>query len=260
MCVIIIVRRHKIPRDWRTLGALAIIGIFNTAVPFTIISYAEERIPSGLASVLQATTALFGLVIAHFAFDDERITPKKVAGLITGFIGVVVLASRDWHSGDIFTTGFIGQLMMVVASLFYALFATYSRTVLKGNIEPTVVAGLSMLSAALFEAVVIFGGSFFFDIPTHTPANCLLDFACAGLFKNAAAPTLRDPIGVFAFHRRRLAVDGQCVVLDAALTKVHRVQRLLDRRDGLRRRFLHRGDGRTAERKQRDGCGETGGG
>ena len=171
MCTVMIVKRHKIPRNFHTLRALLIIGIFNTAVPFTLISFAEERIPSGLASVFQATAALFGLIFAHFVFIDERITPQKLVGIITGFLGVIILASRDFQGGEVLTTGLIGQMMMICASLFYGLMAVYSRKVIQTNIEPTIIAGISMLAAAFFEMIVLFGSAALFGTPTQTSAN-----------------------------------------------------------------------------------------
>ncbi len=154
--VLVISRRH-IPRDWRVLRSLVIIGIGNTAIPFTLLSIGLIRIDSGLSSVLQSTAALFSLVIAHFAFADERINPRKVAGLLAGFVGVVILASRSWQDGQLIIEDLAGQLMVVGASLCYATFTTYSRRTLnRTHIEPIVLSGIAMMSAALGECVLIF--------------------------------------------------------------------------------------------------------
>ena len=91
--------RRPIPRDPKTILSLVTIGLINTLLPFLFITWGETHIESGIASVLQATAALFTLVIAHFTFADERMTPRKVIGLLCGFVGVVVLAARSTQGG-----------------------------------------------------------------------------------------------------------------------------------------------------------------
>ncbi|MBN1965979.1 MAG: DMT family transporter, partial [Anaerolineae bacterium] len=86
---------RRFPQDWASRGKLMIVGLFNTAIPFFLITWGEQSIDSGLATVLNATVPLFSLVIAHFALSDERITSLKVVGLTSGFIGVMLLASRN---------------------------------------------------------------------------------------------------------------------------------------------------------------------
>ncbi len=169
-------RGKSLPSDWRTLRALLIIGVGNTAIPFTLISLGEQYITSGMASVLQATASLFSLVIAHLAFADERITRHKVAGLIVGFGGVVMLSSSGFDGGEIDVKFILGQLAVVIASLFYAGFTTYSRKVIKRNVEPVVVSSTAFISAATCAGVFmllepLLGGRAFVapaDIPTDT--------------------------------------------------------------------------------------------
>ena len=171
LSLVVVVQRKPIPRDWRTIGAIALIGIGNTAIPFTLISWGEQTVESGIASVLQATAALFGLVVAHFAFRDERINPQKITGLLLGFVGVIVLSSRNWQDGVLVTGGLAGQFAIVLASLFYAVFTSYSRKVLQGNIAPVVIAAISMLSATFAEAFFLLIGVVAFDVPPTLPAD-----------------------------------------------------------------------------------------
>jgi drug/metabolite transporter (DMT)-like permease len=86
---------RRFPKDWPTIGKLVVVGLFNIAVPFFLITWGEQTIDSGLATVLNSTVPLFSLVIAHFALVDERITGLKVAGLASGFVGVIILTSRN---------------------------------------------------------------------------------------------------------------------------------------------------------------------
>src|SRR3970040_1651330 len=95
LLVIMRLQKQSFPRDRRVLLAYLFMGAVNTAIPFTLISWGETRIDSGLASILNGTVPLFPIVIAHFWLHDEKITLPRMTGLIVGFIGVVVLVSRD---------------------------------------------------------------------------------------------------------------------------------------------------------------------
>jgi len=169
LCITVVVMRKKIPKDWRTIGALLLVGFGNNALPFTLISYGEQTVESGLASVLQSTAALFGLVIAHFAFTDDKITPQKTIGLLLGFFGIIVLAGRNWQDGEIVTSGLAGQMMIVGASLCYATFTTLSRKIIQGDVAPIVVAAIAMLGGTFAEILMIGFGNVFGDVPLQVP-------------------------------------------------------------------------------------------
>jgi drug/metabolite transporter (DMT)-like permease len=132
-----------------------ILGVVNTVFPFALITWGETSIDSGLAAVLQSTAALFTLVVAHFSFADERITWKKVGGLVIGFIGVVVLMSRTWEAGTVQASSLAGQLAVVVASVCYAFGGVYTRKVISQRIEPVVAAAGAMITAAVVTGVLM---------------------------------------------------------------------------------------------------------
>jgi drug/metabolite transporter (DMT)-like permease len=134
--------KQTFPRDRRTLLAYLFMGVFQTALPFTLISWGETRIDSGLASILNGTMPLFVIVIAHFWLHDEKITPARLAGLIVGFVGVVVLVSRDLGSQGV-QGNVWGQLAVLAAAASYATAATFSRRYLRG--QPPVVQSTMVL-------------------------------------------------------------------------------------------------------------------
>ena len=166
------VLRKRIPTDWKTLGALIIIGIGNVVMPYNLITWGEQTVDSGITAVLQATTALFALVVAHFAFKDERINRRKVAGLLIGFVGIVILASRSWADGTIEESSFLGQMAIVLSSLFYAIFTSYSRKLIQQDLEPIVLAAFTMLVATVVEGFLIWGLP---DVPKVLPADVAFD-------------------------------------------------------------------------------------
>ena len=146
---VLMAQGKRLPLRWHALVPLIVIGIGNTAIPYGLIGWAEQRVESGLASVLQATTPIFGLIIAHYAFADERITVRKIIGVLVSFFGVVVLASRAWQDGSIEVGSLLGIGAMTLSSFLYAAFTVYSRKTIQKQIEPIVIAAGSMTVGAL---------------------------------------------------------------------------------------------------------------
>ena len=152
-------RGKRLPTDWPSLRDLLFLGIVNTVFPFALITWGETRIESSLASVLQATSALFSLVVAHFTFADEPMTWRKVMGLGVGFLGVIVLASRSsGHTSSEVTPlmHLLGQLAIVISSLCYAIGGVYSRKAMQNRLEPIVTAAGAMLVAAVTTGVIAY--------------------------------------------------------------------------------------------------------
>lgn len=155
--LVLALRGRRMPTDRHSLSSLLFLGIVNTVFPFALITWGETRIDSGLASVLQGTAALFTLVVAHFTFADERITLRKVVGLLIGFLGVVVLASRGMGSTAAGPAAdLLGQMAIVVASFCYALGGTYSRKAIQNRLEPIAVAAGSMTVAAIITGAIAY--------------------------------------------------------------------------------------------------------
>lgn len=153
--LVVLLRGQRLPSDWAGIRALLVLGVVNTVLPFVLITWGEQTVESGLASVLQGTAALFTLVVAHFVFVDERINSRKVIGLVTGFVGVVLLSSRSWQEGQIITGDLLGQLAIVGASFCYALGGTYGRKVIQNRLEPIVVAAGAMTVAAITTGILM---------------------------------------------------------------------------------------------------------
>jgi len=138
--------KRPFPRDRRTLLAFLFMGVFNTALPFTLISWGETHIDSGLASILNGTVPLFTIVIGHFLLHDEKITPPRIGGLIVGFVGVVIIVSRDFGPAGIAGSNILGQLAIIAASLSYAVALIFSRKNLRGQ-HPLVQSTMVVLFA-----------------------------------------------------------------------------------------------------------------
>lgn len=133
----------KTLQDWRDL---AIMGLLNNAVPFTLIFWGQTTITAGLASILNATTPIFTVIVAHFCLADERATPAKLAGVVLGLGGVTLVIGPQALGG--LGDGLAGQFAVLAASLSYALAGTFGRR-LRRFAPPVAAAGMLTASTAL---------------------------------------------------------------------------------------------------------------
>lgn len=111
--------QRKVP--WRSFFAM---GLLNNLVPFALIFWGQTQIASGLASIMNATTPLFTLIVAHFLTKDERIDAVKLSALLIGIGGVAVLMGPDALNGS---HSLWGQVACLGAALSYAFAGIYGR-------------------------------------------------------------------------------------------------------------------------------------
>jgi drug/metabolite transporter (DMT)-like permease len=197
LTLVAVLRRLAFHADLATIRDLVILGVVNTILPFALITWGETSIDSGLAAVLQSTAALFTLLVAHFSFADERITWKKVGGLVVGFIGVCILMSRSWEGGGLQTSSLAGQLAVVVASVCYAFGGVYTRKVISQRVEPVVAAAGAMTTAALVTGVLMLiaplAGGHPVILPGEMQPNVLFAVVMLGLVNTFLAYLLFYP-------------------------------------------------------------------
>jgi len=160
--VVVLLRRPTWPRDGRAYWALFILGLTNTALPFVLISWAEQYIDSAVAAILNSSMPLFTMLIAHFILSDDKITRQRVFALLIGFLGVVVLTIRDL-SGDL-RLNLLAQGAMLLAVLFYAGSSVFIRRNTQG-ISPIVQALVPLLSAD----ALIWAGALAAESPIQLP-------------------------------------------------------------------------------------------
>jgi drug/metabolite transporter (DMT)-like permease len=129
LAVLVALTRSRVPRDLSVLGRLAVMGVFYVAVPFTLITWAEQSIDSAMATILQALTPLFALVFAGLVLQDEPITVNKLAGLVLGFGGAAVIVGRHLapQIGAGPTGELTGELAIVLSCVSYAGASVFLR-------------------------------------------------------------------------------------------------------------------------------------
>jgi drug/metabolite transporter (DMT)-like permease len=137
-------RGVALPRSLRTWAALWTMGLLNNVFPFSLIVWGQTHIPSGLAAILNATTAIFTVLLAAVLLRDERLTPARLAGVLIGFCGMAVVVGPAALTA--FDLSSAGQVAVLAAALSYALAGIFARKHLSG-LDP-VVSAAGMLSGA----------------------------------------------------------------------------------------------------------------
>ena len=126
----------KMPSSPGLWGAFIIMGALNNLIPFSLIFWGLKYIESSLASILNATTPIFSVVLTHILTREERLTANRITGALTGWVGVAVLIGLESLKG--FDVHVIGQVAVLGGAFSYALAAIYGRRFKK--IDPVVVA------------------------------------------------------------------------------------------------------------------------
>ena len=140
----VLIRGLDVPRAPRVWGAFLVMGLLNNVLPFALMSWGQQFIETGLTSIFNAATAIFGVLVAAAVFPDERLTARKLAGVLIAFCGVAVAIGLEALRG--FDIRSLAQLAVIAGTLSYALAAAWARRSLRG-LSPQVSAA-GMLSGA----------------------------------------------------------------------------------------------------------------
>jgi drug/metabolite transporter (DMT)-like permease len=128
----------RLPVGRRAWAVFFGMGLLNNAIPFCLIVWGQTHIASGLAAVLNATTPLFTVVVAHFLTDDEKITGNRLAGVLIGVMGVVVTIGPGALQG--LGSEVLAELAVVAAAVSYAFAGVYGRRIRRLGIAPMAAA------------------------------------------------------------------------------------------------------------------------
>lgn len=166
----------------RAWGSILVLALLNNALPFALFGWSQTHIASGLASILNATTPIWGVLVAHFLTHDERMTPARAAGVLLGFAGVAAMIGPSTFSS--LGASAIAQLACVTAALSYALAAVWARRFRSQGISPLSVTTGQFTAAS----VMMFPASLIVDRPwtlTLPPLNAVAAILALALFCTA---------------------------------------------------------------------------
>ena len=157
LALIVLLKGIYVPRSPKVWGGYLVMGALNNAIPFSLIFWGQTQIESGLASILNGTTAMFAAVVAGLLLRDESLTAKKIFGAVLGLTGVAFImgprALADFNLSD------LAQLAILGATLSYAFAGVWGKTVLAG--QPPLMNAFGMLigsTVLMIPIVLMFDG------------------------------------------------------------------------------------------------------
>ena len=128
-------------------GSILLLALLNNVIPFILFGWGQTHIASGLASILNATTPIWGVIVAHVFTSDERMNPRKIAGVLLGFGGVALMIGPDLL-GSI-GNDVLAQLACVIAALLYALAGVWARRFKRQGVSPLSVTTGQLTASAI---------------------------------------------------------------------------------------------------------------
>ena len=170
--------------DKRLWLALLLMAVTNNILPFSLIVWAQTHISASLASILNSSVPLFGVVLAWFFAHDERPSIAKFVGVIVGFIGVIVLIAPDGQAVEAATLG--GKLAVLAATFCYAASIIYGKRFKRWQVPALIPAAMQ----ALIGGILLLP----FTLALESPWNYQLSsiwtpvaVVCLGVFCSALA-------------------------------------------------------------------------
>lgn len=136
LVVVLLLRGGRLPLRWELWKRMTVLAVTNLVIPFVLIAWGQQYIPSGMAAILNALVPLFTVVLAAFILHDEAITAARLTGLAIGFAGVVMLAlpNLDAARGDADAAlAVAGMIAVALAAFVYGVAVVYSRRRLTGH-------------------------------------------------------------------------------------------------------------------------------
>ena len=153
--IIVLFMGLSLPKSPNVWVAFLIMGLLNNVIPFSLIVWGQTHIASGLASVLNATTPLFGVIVVGLLLVDERATAMKLVGVAVGFLGVVMMIGIP--SLDSVKQGTIlAQIAILGAALSYAFASVFGRRFKAMGLKPIIIAAGQVTGSTGLLAPVAF--------------------------------------------------------------------------------------------------------
>lgn len=193
---VLMLRGMPLPLNRRVWTAFFGMGLLNNVVPFTLIVWGQTHIASGVASILNATTPLFAVLAAHFLTLDERMSANRVAGVLAGFAGVVLMIGPSALTGA--TVNLLAQCAVLAAAISYSFAGIFGRRFKAMGISPLATATGQVTASAILLAPV----AAVIDMPWQ------LAFPAADVWLSVAGIALLSTALAYILYFRILATAG----------------------------------------------------
>lgn len=153
--VVVLLLHVPPPSTRRAWVSLLIMGILNNVIPFSLIVWGQSHIESGLASIFNAMTPLFTVLVAGALLVDERISGAKVLGVVLGLTGAAVMVGTDALNG--ISTNVLAQLAVMGAAVSYGFSSVFGRRFKGLGLNPiAIAAGQVSMSALLLAPAALY--------------------------------------------------------------------------------------------------------
>lgn len=142
--ILVAVRRVAVPRSLCAWGAFFVMGCLNNVIPFSLMAWGQLSIESGLTAILNSTTAVWAVLAAALFFADERLTMRRVIGVLIGFLGVsAAIGLQNFASLELRS---LAQLAVIAGTVSYAFAGCWARAQLAE--QTPLVAAAAMLTCS----------------------------------------------------------------------------------------------------------------
>jgi drug/metabolite transporter (DMT)-like permease len=137
----------RMPADRKTWSSFFGMGFLNNLIPFSLIVWGQTHIASGLASILNATTPVFTVIVAHFLTQDEKLTANRIMGVLVGLAGVTVIIGPEALQG--LGANVVAQMAVLAAAVCYSFAGIFGRRFRRLGVHPVVTATGQVSAAAI---------------------------------------------------------------------------------------------------------------
>lgn len=180
--VILKIRGISLPKFGSDWIHFAVMGFFSCALPFALFSLGEQYINSSFAAILNGTTPLFTLIVAHFLTDNDKLTSEKLLGSFIGFAGMFFLVAPSLFGK---TTTIVGIIEGLMAAASYGVGFVYAKKYIKG-FKPLVVPTAQLLLASLFLLPFSIASETYYDV-SRLSFMAIVSVLGLGIFGSALA-------------------------------------------------------------------------
>ena len=165
--VVILLRGVSLPRSPSIWGAFFLMGLLNNVIPFSLMAWGQLYIETGLTSIFNAATAIFGVLAAAIFFADERLTRRRMLGVSLGFFGVATAIGMNSFTD--FNIRSVAQIAVIAGTMSYALAGVWARKTLSHLSPQLAAAGMLTGSAfVMIPAAILLEGPISFDLQLRT--------------------------------------------------------------------------------------------
>jgi len=179
IALLLVMRAIKVemPRNGQVWLAFLGMGLLNNVIPFGLIVWAQGHVASGYAAIINATTPLFAVLVAHFATEDEALSANRLVGVLIGFAGVAVLMGVDAIGES--EHHLAAEIALLFAALSYGCTAAFGRRFRRLGVPPLATATGQVIASTLWLTPLVFLIDRPWTLSGPTPAALLAVLAIA---------------------------------------------------------------------------------